>query len=274
LTERREFEFGGGSIAEDYDDVLVPLMFDPWAELLIGAMPPESSWDILDLATGTGIVASKIAPRLGAAGSLTAADVSADMLAVARARLEAIESAARIEIVETPAHPLRLPDASMDAIYCQQGFQFFPDQGAAAIEMHRVSRPGGRLAVATWCPLSECDFFGMIADCLRRIGEAEAAAMMATPFDHMPQRDLEAHFVAAGFRNVSIDRLARKLVFEGGVDQAYRTMFATPIAPRLADFSPEKTEEFRSLFYAEAEDRTRDGVTSSRLVSLLLTGEK
>jgi SAM-dependent methyltransferase len=182
VTERPKLEFGGGSIAVDYDDVLVPLMFDPWAELLIDAMPPESSWDVLDLATGTGIVASKIAPRLGVAGSLTAADVSTDMLAVARARLEAIESAARIEILETPAHPLEHPDASVDAIYCQQGFQFFPDRGAAAIEMHRVSKPGGRLAVSTWCPLSECDFFGMIAECLRRIGEAEAAAMMATPF--------------------------------------------------------------------------------------------
>ena len=71
-----------------------------------------------------------------------------------------------------------------------------------------------------------------------------------------------------------ISGLAREIVFEGGVDQAYRTMFATPISPRLAEFSPEKAEEFRSLFYAAAEDRTRDGVTSGRLVSLLLTGNK
>lgn len=272
-SEQR-FEFGGGSVAVDYDSVLVPLLFEPWAEMLIDAMPPEPAWDVLDLATGTGIVASRVASRLTEAGSLAAADVSADMLAVARKRIGAVETSAQVAIIETPAHPLRLPDASVDAIYCQQGFQFFPDKDSAALEMHRVSRPGARVAVATWCPLSECEFFGMIADCLRRIGEDEAAALMAIPFDHMAEDALAGHFTRSGFRDVSIDRLSRDLLFEGGIDEAYRAILATPVGPKLAEVAGSKMAEFRSLFYSEAGARTKDGVTTGRMASLLLTAAK
>jgi ubiquinone/menaquinone biosynthesis C-methylase UbiE len=126
--------FAGGSIAERYDEVLVPIMFGPWAETLLAKLPPEAGWDILDLATGTGIVASRIAPRLGRDGSLVAADLSADMLAMARARVGAVGAKTRVDFVESSAHPLELADEAFDAIYCQQGFQFFPESS--------VPRPG------------------------------------------------------------------------------------------------------------------------------------
>ena len=274
MAERSQIAFGSGRGAERYDEVLVPLIFDPWAEMLLETLPPEPGWDILDLATGTGVVASKLAACQGEAGSLTAADISADMLHVARARVGGAGAHATVSFVETSAHPLQLEDASVDALYCQQGFQFFPDGDAAAAEMHRVAKPGARIAISVWCSLAECKFFGSIAESLRQLGETEAAGMIATPFDHMPKAALESHFTSSGFDDVSIERVERELVFEGGVEQAFETIYATPLAPRLQEFSAEKTAEFRTRFTAESETWTRGGVAASPLAALVLTARK
>ena len=64
MTKEPEMVFAGGSVAERYDEILVPLMFGPWGDMLLEAMPPTDTWDILDLATGTGIVADKLLARL------------------------------------------------------------------------------------------------------------------------------------------------------------------------------------------------------------------
>ena len=274
MTDKPQMQFGGGRVAESYDEVLVPIMFDPWAELLLETLPPEPDWDVLDLATGTGVVAGKLAARLGAGGSLTAADISADMLAVAEGRVKPAAGGTAVRFVETPAHPLSLDDASADAIYCQQGFQFFPDGDAAAAEMHRVARPGGRIAVSAWCALSECALFGAIAECLHRIGEDEAAATMGAPFDHMPRAKLEGHFASAGFEDVSVTRMERDLVFGRGVEETWEFLHATPLGPAMQELAEEKTDEFKALFTSETEQRTSGGITTTPMASLVLTAQR
>ena len=274
MTERPRFDFGGGDVAERYDAVMVPVLFDPWADLLLETLPPEPDWDVLDLAAGTGVVAGKLATRLGRGGSLTAADISADMLAIAQRRVEASAADTAARFVEGPAHPLALDDVSFDAIYCQQGFQFFPDGGAAAAEMHRVARPGAAVAVSAWCPLSECGIFEMIAECLLAIGEDEAAAAMGVPFDHMPARRFESLFASAGFGSLSIERVERDLVLERGLGHVRRFLYATPLAPRLAAFEERKRSEFETRLLAAAEECTRGGVTRTPMASLVLTARR
>jgi SAM-dependent methyltransferase len=50
------------------------------------------------------------------------------------------------------------PDANFDVLLCQQGFQFFPDLGAAVAEAARVTRPGGRVAGTVWLPLDRSPY--------------------------------------------------------------------------------------------------------------------
>lgn len=47
---------------------------------------------------------------------------------------------------------LGYPDASFDAVVCVFGIFFVPDMVAAAKELWRMVRPGGRLAISTWGP--------------------------------------------------------------------------------------------------------------------------
>ena len=269
-----EFKFDGAGIAEKYDEILVPVMFEPWANLLLEQMPPDPDWDILDLATGTGIVASKITQKLERSGTLICADISPAMLEAAKVRVGSITSAGNVSFQEAPADCLDIPDESVDAIYCQQGFQFFPDKKAAAIEISRVLKPGGNLVLATWCPVIECKFFQLIVDCLESMGLESIAAKMRIPFDYMPEDKLREPFHDANFESIEIIHITDQLVFPEGAPQAYRTVFGTPIGPDLAGLDDENRELFKSKFLAGCETLISDGVMTTALSSLFLTAGK
>ena len=272
MAESKSFEFAGQSVSNSYDTVLVPLLFEAWAERLLETLPPESSWSVLDLATGTGIVAEKIARRLAGAGSVVGVDVSAEMLALAKRRCSKYEKVAHFH--QGPADSLPMVDGTVDAIYCQQGFQFFPDKHAAAREMRRVLRPDGKVAVSAWCPVEQCDLFGLICSALRQCDEAEIAQMMALPFDHMPADQLADCFSDAGFGNVEIETCTMPLVFPDGVEQAMGAVFATPIGPRLAALPPDKQARFRDLVLGELEKLIGNGPSAGTMTSLVLTAER
>lgn len=238
MTGSSEFGFGDDSVAGAYDRGLVPVLFEPWAERLVREHGPWRGLRVLDLATGTGIVAEKLAGQVGAEGRVVGADLNAEMLSLARRRCAGSEPP--VEWVQSPAHPLDLRDACVDRVVCQQGFQFFPDKDAAAREIHRVLDREGRAVVVSWRPVSACGFFGAICQALEAMGESEIAALMRVPFDHLPEAALRAHFEAAGFGGVEVERAELDLVMPGGLASGVEMVFASPIGPRLRELPGER----------------------------------
>ena len=70
MNESREFSFGDNSVANAYDNALVPILFEPWAARLVEEHRPWEGRRVLDLATGTGIVARLLAERVGPGGGV------------------------------------------------------------------------------------------------------------------------------------------------------------------------------------------------------------
>lgn len=99
--------------------------------------------DVLDVATGTGLVLRALR-ECDPALRLTGIDLSAGMLAVARAALPVAS------FVEGDATTLPFGDAEFDLVTCATGLHLFPDAGAAIAEWVRVLRPGGRAVTATF----------------------------------------------------------------------------------------------------------------------------
>jgi SAM-dependent methyltransferase len=99
------------------------------------------------VATGTGH-AALAAARQGA--RVTGIDYVPELLGVARARATAEHLA--IELVHAPAEDLPFPDASFDVVVSAIGVMFAADHARAAAELVRVTRPGGRIALASWTP--------------------------------------------------------------------------------------------------------------------------
>ena len=114
---------------------------------------------ILDVATGTGWSARNVA-RTGA--SVTGVDISAELLAAARELSAHVRPAIDFRLGD--AERLPFGDGAFDGIISTFGVMFALDQAQAAIELARVCRSGGRLALATWAPAGAvAQFFGVIA---------------------------------------------------------------------------------------------------------------
>jgi ubiquinone/menaquinone biosynthesis C-methylase UbiE len=266
------FSFGDQSVAHGYDTVLTPLMFGPWAAMLVQDFTDWQGRHVLDLATGTGIVAHKVAREVGAEGKVLGTDINNEMLDLARQRCA--ECDPPVKFIESPAHPLNLPSGSVDMVVCQQGFQFFPDKSAAAQEMFRVLRSPGQLILTTWCPLGECEFFGRISEALRVTGQRELAEMIRTPFDFMPESDLESSISGAGFENVEIRKKQSPLIISDGREMAMQVAYATPIGPKLRELSEEEQQRFCEKLEDLIEELSPDGITMGLMTSNVLTAEK
>ena len=130
-----------------YDTVAAAFSFgqDPrWRRAMVKAVAPRAEDRVLDVATGTGMVAAELVARGGC--SVVGLDQSAEMLAAARARLTARpELAERIELIEGQAERLPFADGSFDALTFTYLLRYVDDPQAAMRELARVVAPGGRV---------------------------------------------------------------------------------------------------------------------------------
>lgn len=165
----RAAAFTSASVPDEYERHLVPVVFEPWAERLLDTVGIAPGSSVLDIASGTGVVARAAARRSGKDGHVVASDVSGPMLARSAA-VVARTGAAPIDYWEASADALPFGDGAFDVVLCQQGLQFFPAQAAAVSEMRRVLRPGGVAGVAVWARGHPLEPFGVYGDELAATG--------------------------------------------------------------------------------------------------------
>ena len=250
-----------------YDDVFVPRLFNPWADLLLDAVGVGPGEELLDDACGPGTVARLAAVRVGASGRVTACDVSPGMLALAAAKPPLID-AAPITYVECPAGALQVEGASFDVVVCQQGLQFFPDRVGALLEMQRALRPGGRVGVAVWCVIDECPPFAAIA---AGVGEVLGRDLQEKyeqgPFGFGQADELARVFDATDFGGVELERRTLPIEFEGGPDQLVATLVAAPIASDVAALDEAGQRALVDAVARAAEPITHDGAVRSEMAA-------
>lgn len=121
-------------------------------------LAPKPGEQALEIATGTGWVARNLA-SFGT--QVTAVDISSGLLEAARALSAHMDPAIHFEIAD--AEKLPFGDASYEKMISTFGVMFAQHHQAAASEMARVCKPGGRLVMTTWVPDgSVAEFFGII----------------------------------------------------------------------------------------------------------------
>jgi demethylmenaquinone methyltransferase/2-methoxy-6-polyprenyl-1,4-benzoquinol methylase len=131
-----------------YDRMGAVLSFgqDPrWRRALIDAIDPRPGQRILDVATGTGMVASGLAGR---GATVIGLDQSDDMLAGARRRLaQRPDLASRITLVQGEAEHLPFADGEFDALTFTYLLRYVDDRRATMRELARVVKPSGRIGM-------------------------------------------------------------------------------------------------------------------------------
>ena len=159
---------------------------------------------VLDVATGTGIVARHVAPGVGPTGQVTGLDLNPDMLAVARAAAE--REGVAVEWREGQAEKLPFPAGSFDLVLCQFALMFFANRHAALAEMHRVLAPAGRLALSVFQGLHQHPFYRTLDGVIqRRLGMSGVQDIFALG----DARHLQALLTQAGCEAVEIEPASR-----------------------------------------------------------------
>lgn len=228
------FAAAGVGAMTAYDEILVPRLFDPFADVLLDGVAISSGLEVLDVACGPGTVSRRVAPRLGPDGRVTACDLSPAMLDVAAGK-PALDEAAPITYRQCPADDLDVPDGAFDIVLCQQGLQFFPDRLGALVEMRRALKPGGRAGVAVWCGIEENPFWDALATAVGWVLGKEAEIGYRSGPWGLPEADeLARLFEAAEFADVDVSRHALPTVFEGGPAQLVATLPAASVGPQVA----------------------------------------
>lgn len=177
------------------------LLWRPAVVRAVAAVPGER---VLDLAAGTGPSAVPIAAH---GATVAACDFSLGMLRVGRQR--------HPELSFVAADALRLPfaDAAFDAVTISFGLRNVADVPAALREMHRVTRPGGRVVVCevstpTWTPFRRA--YGVFLDTVLPMAgqvvssDPEAYGYLVDSIRDWPdQRALAAELQRAGWERVA-----------------------------------------------------------------------
>ncbi len=120
---------------------------DPrWRRSLVAAIDPRPGQRVLDVATGTGLVAFELVRRGGC--EVIGLDQSEEMLGGARARLAADPALAdHLTLVRGEAEQLPFADGEFDALTFTYLLRYVDDRAATMRELARVVRPGGRIGM-------------------------------------------------------------------------------------------------------------------------------
>jgi ubiquinone/menaquinone biosynthesis C-methylase UbiE len=197
-----------GSVPENYDRYMVPLIFEPYAADIAQRASSLSPGAVLEIAAGTGVVTRALAPRLSPGASYIVTDLNQPMLDYAASRQS---PDTRITWRQADALALPFENAAFDLVCCQFGAMFFPDRSAAYREAKRVLKPGGHFLFSVWDRIEENVFADDVTNALARIFPNDPPRFMArTPHGYhdtaLIRRDLEN----AGFSRVAIKTRAEQ----------------------------------------------------------------
>jgi ubiquinone/menaquinone biosynthesis C-methylase UbiE len=143
---------------------------------------------VLDVAAGRGTTALMLAHEYSV--RVDGVDLSATNVALAQGAADAAGVAAQVRFTAGDAERLPYPDAVFDAVVCECAFCTFPDKPAAAAELARVLRPGGRVGLTD-----------VVADPARLPGELTGlTAWVACVADARPIDEYAAILTDAGLR--------------------------------------------------------------------------
>jgi len=227
--------------------------------------------DVIDVACGTGMItlpaAASVAypgPATGAAaaipvgghrsGDVTATDLSPAMVAAveARARWAGLTN---IRSVRCGAEELAV-DGPFDRALCSLGLMYVPDPMRAVAEMHRVLRPGGRIAVSVWGERRRCGWAELFGVVERRVASDVCPLFFALGAPGA----LTSLLRKAGFVDIGDERLSTELCYADDDEVIGAAFLGGPVALAYAHFDqPTRAGAEREYLESLAGHRTGSG---------------
>ena len=217
-------------VAVDYARLIAP-KYRPIAELVARRLPPQVAGCVVELAVGTGLLTTLLAPRVAPGSRYVGVDVSPGMLAVAREVVPA-----HVELAVSDVRDLPLADSTADLAVSSLGP--VQDSVEALTEVRRVLKPGGRLALVTW---DEGYAEMALLDRVR-------ARLGVEPYPTGVVVGARQRLAATGFTRVQVERVHLDVTHDSVTDYvAYRAAFGA-----LPWLDPARQPEARAALREEA----------------------
>jgi len=195
-----------GSIPENYDRHMVPLIFESYARDMAQRAAALSPKAVLEMAAGSGVVTRALAPLLSPGARYVVTDLNPPMIEYAATRQGQDD---RITWRQADAQALPFEDAAFDLVCCQFGVMFFPDRPSAYREARRVLKPGGTFLFNAWDRIEENVFADEVTNALAEFFPDDPPRFMArTPHGYHDTALIRSDLAKAGFSDVTIETKA------------------------------------------------------------------
>lgn len=209
---------------------------------------------VLDVGTGTGLVALATGGLVGEGGSVVGVDFAPGMLEEARQKLQTT-GLSNVTFVQGDAEHLPFEEASFDIVLCASALFFVPDMTRAVREFHRVLAPGGMAGFSSF----GAGFLEPLSTRLRARLEAHGVPSARLPIARLTDPEAcRALLEDAGFERVEV--ISPTLgyhhpSFESRWAEVMAGLEGTPLAQLPSDTVERVRDEYRAdlegLFTAE-----------------------
>ena len=258
-----------GSIPENYDRHMVPLIFESYARDIsqrVAALAPKA---VLETAAGSGVVTRALAPILPPDARYVATDLNQPMLDYARAKQD---TDSRIRWQKADAQALPFEDAAFDVVCCQFGAMFFPDRPSGYREARRVLRPGGCFVFNVWDRIEENVFADDVTNALAELFPNDPPRFLArTPHGYHDTALIRSDLAKAGFSDVVIVTMEAQSRAPSPRHVALAYCQGTPLRNEIEARDPSGLEEATRRAAEALAQRFGSGAIEGRIRAYVMT---
>ena len=228
MEQERRFT---ASVAEKYDALMVPLLFQPYAEELARRARAFAPRRIIESAAGTGVLTDALSLALPDA-EIIATDLNQPMLSIAADRLRS----RRVVFMTADAQELPFDSGGFDLVACQFGAMFFPDKVRAHAEARRLLKEGAHYLLAIWDAIERNEISAAEQQALIDVFPKDPPLFMREgPFGYHDPLRIESDLHDAGFETVEIETIELSSRSPSPHDAATALFYGTPMGVEVEE---------------------------------------
>ncbi|MDX2232090.1 MAG: methyltransferase domain-containing protein [Leptolyngbyaceae cyanobacterium bins.349] len=257
-------EFFNQRVEYDHEGDLHPRL----AQRLLDYADLQPGYKVLDVATGTGLVAIAAAQQVAPTGWVVGVDLSEGMLSQAKRKLEALQLF-NVSLYLKDAETLNLPEACFDYVLCSSALAYLTDIPANLGRWYRALKPGGRVGLHGF---SDQAFVASVV--MRTVAQRYGVTLVFNQPTETEQQ-YRSLLTKANFTQIAIhtEQFGHYISLETA-QQFWNPDSQNPLLHPLRQLSPAQLERAKQDYYAElAALETSEGIWND-ISTFFVFGEK
>lgn len=252
-----------GSIPDIYDEFLVPLIFESYADDMAQRVARAAPGAVLETAAGSGVVTRALAPLLAQDARYVVTDLNPPMLDRAASQQP---DGDRITWQQADAMALPFADGAFDAVCCQFGMMFLPDMSTGFREARRVLRKGGQFVFNVWDRIEENAFAQSVtATATRFFPDDPPVFLRRTPHGHHDVAAITRDLGTAGFGGIESHTITAQSHASSARIPAIAYCQGTPLRNELEARGADALEQVTKAAAADIESAFGTGAVSGQI---------